>query len=137
MNLDSYKLSLDLRIDWSELDIYNHVNNVAFMKYMQSGRVNFWQATDLARYHTETNKGPMLVSTHCDFKKQLTFPGNIVVKTKIAHIGNSSFSLEHIILNEANEVCAVGKDVAVCYDFNIGETFLIPDWLRLKMEAFS
>lgn len=137
MTIEAYKLQLKIRVDWSELDVYNHVNNVAFIKYLQSGRVNFWEHTGLAKLHKDTNKGPMLVSTHCDFKHQLTYPGNILIRTKVAHIGNSSFSLEHLIINDKNVVCAVGKDVAVCYDFNLQETFAIPDWLRKEMVIYS
>ena len=137
MRLEDYKLQLSLRIDYSELDTYNHVNNVAFIKYMQSARVHFWEISGLYKLHAETKKGPMLVSTTCDFKKQLTYPGDIVVRTKVAHIGNSSFSLEHLILNSDNAICAIGKDVAVCFDFNRQNTFLIPDWLRTTMKTYT
>ena len=137
MSIENYKLKLELRIDWSELDIYNHVNNVAFIKYLQAGRVNFWEQSGLAKFHTDTKKGPMLVSTHCDFKKQLTYPGQIIIRTRVSHIGNSSFSLEHVIVNDNDEVCALGKDVAVCYDFNAQETFPIPEWLRKEMVLYE
>lgn len=65
MSAEKFPLTLTLRIDWSETDAYKHVNNVTFIKYMQSARVNFWEETGLATYHTDTNKGPMLVSTKC------------------------------------------------------------------------
>lgn len=129
-----FKLSIEIRIDWSELDTYKHVNNVMFMKYQQSGRVNFWEASGLYDLHLLDNKGPMLVSTHCDFKRPLFYPGKAIVKTKLAFLGNTSFGLDHIILNEEGETCAIGRDVAVCYDFNKNETFRIPDELRLRMK---
>ncbi|WP_339661285.1 thioesterase family protein [Croceibacter atlanticus] len=137
MSAEKFPLTLTLRIDWSETDAYKHVNNVTFIKYMQSARVNFWEETGLATYHTDTNKGPMLVSTKCDFKQQLTYPGNVIIKTRVTHIGTTSFSLKHYILNESNQVSAIGQDVAVCFDFNTQKTFEIPDWLREKMEEFS
>ena len=136
MDLSEYKLSVEIRIDWSELDIYKHVNNVMFMKYLQSGRVNFWEATGLAKSHQETNRGPMLVSTHCDFRKSLYYPGKAIVKTKVAYLKNSSFGLDHVILNEKGEICAEGRDVAVCFDFNKNETFKIPPDLREIMQGF-
>ncbi len=132
-----YKLSLELRIDWSDLDMYKHVNNLTFIKFMQSGRVNFWEATGLSRIYEETNRGPMLVSTHCDFKKSLYYPGKAIIKTKLAYLKNSSFAVDHIILNENGELCAEGRDVAVCYDFNIGKTYSIPDDLKQIMQSYS
>lgn len=137
MDFSAYKLSIELRIDWSELDTYKHVNNVMFMKYLQSGRVNFWEKSGLYKLHTETNRGPMLVSTHCDFRKPLFYPGKAIVKTKVAFIKNTSFGLEHVILNENGELCAEGHDIAVCFDFNTNTTFRIPEELRKIMLRYG
>ncbi|WP_299182712.1 thioesterase family protein [uncultured Aquimarina sp.] len=131
-----FKLSLQLRIDWSEMDTYQHVNNVNFMKYMQSARVQFWEVSGLAKLHAETKKGPMLVSTKCDFKNPLFFPGNVLIKTRVAFIKNSSFGLYHELYNDNEVLCAIGNDVAVCFDFNIDKTFSIPDELREVMSQY-
>lgn len=136
MDLSEFKLEVKLRIDWSDLDMYQHVNNLTFMRFMQSGRVNFWEATNLSKIFEETNRGPMLVSSHCDFKKSLYYPGTAIVKTKLAYMKNSSFALDHVILNEKNEICAEGRDVAVCYDFNTETTYPIPEDLRLVMSKY-
>jgi len=136
MDYKDYKLSIDLRIDWSDLDMYKHVNNLSFIRFMQTGRALFWEATGLTKIFEEINKGPMVVSTHCDFKRSLYYPGTAIVKTKLAFIKNSSFGLDHIILNEDMEVCAEGHDVAVFYDFNINETYTIPDDLREIMKNY-
>ncbi|MGA8853634.1 MAG: acyl-CoA thioesterase [Christiangramia sp.] len=100
IDFSDYKLSLDLRIDWSDLDMYEHVNNVSYMRYLQSGRVNFWEASGIHDFYRNSNQGTMLVSTKCDFKKSLHYPGNAIIKTKLDFIGNTSFGLKHIILNE-------------------------------------
>lgn len=136
MDLSEYKLSLELRIDWSDLDMYQHVNNITFVRFLQSGRVNFWEATGLGVFFKETNRAPILVSTHCDFKKSLHYPGKAIVKTKLAFMKNSSFGLDHLILNEKNEICAEGRDVAACFDFNTEKTYPIPEDLRAVMERY-
>ena len=136
MNYSEFKLSLELRIDWSDLDIYKHVNNLSFLKFIQTGRTNFWEATGLSKIYEETNCGPMIVSSHCDFKKSLYYPGSAIVKTKLAYLKNSSFGIDHIILNEKNELCAQGRDVAVCFDFNSQTTYNIPEDLREILSSF-
>ena len=136
MDLAEYKLEVELRIDWSDLDMYQHVNNLTFMRFMQSGRVNFWEATNLSKIFEESNRGPMLVSSHCDFKRSLYYPGKATVKTKLAYMKNSSFALDHVIVNEKNEVCAEGRDVAVCFDFNTEKTYPIPEDLRMGMSRY-
>jgi acyl-CoA thioester hydrolase len=136
MQESDFKLSLQLRIDWSEMDTYQHVNNVNFMKYMQSARVQFWEVTGLAALYAETKKGSMLVSTQCDFKNPLFFPGNVIIKTRVEFIKNSSFGLHHHLYNDEGVLCAEGHDVAVCFDFNTDKTFLITDELRQIMKQY-
>lgn len=137
MKNEEFKLSLLLRIDWSEMDTYLHVNNVNFMKYMQSARVQFWDITGLSDLYAKTKKGSMLVSTKCDFKHPLFFPGNVLIKTRVAFIKNTSFGLYHELYNDQGVLCAEGHDVAVCFDFNIDKTFAITDELRSIMEAYQ
>lgn len=135
-DLSNYKLSLELRIDWGDLDMYEHVNNVSYMRYLQSGRVNFWEASGIHKFYRNSNQGTMLVSTKCDFKRSLQYPGKAIVKTKLDFIGNKSFGLKHVILNENGDVCAEGNDVVVCFDFDKNETFPVPDWMREKISEY-
>lgn len=135
-NFSDFKLSLTIRVDWSDLDMYEHVNNVSYMRYLQSGRVNFWEASGIHEFYQSSNQGTMLVSTKCDFRMPLFYPGNAIIKTKLDFIGNKSFGLKHIILNEQNEICAEGIDVVVCYDFEAKKTIPVPDWMREKIAEF-
>lgn len=131
-----YKLSLEIRIDWSDLDMYEHVNNVSYMRYLQSGRVNFWESSGIhAEYH-KTNQGAMLVSTKCDFKKSLYYPGKAIIKTKLDFIGTKSFGIKHLVLNEKGEVCAEGQDVVVYFDFNENKTIPVPEKIKEQISRF-
>ncbi|WP_026914666.1 acyl-CoA thioesterase [Christiangramia portivictoriae] len=135
-NIRDFKLSLELRIDWSDLDMYQHVNNLTFMRFLQSGRVNFWEATGIHDFYQKTNVGTMLVSTNCDFKRPLGYPGTARVLTKLNKIGNTSFSLKHLVVDDARQICAEGLDTVVWYDFNKNATSPVPDWLKDTMSSF-
>ncbi|MBC8172441.1 MAG: acyl-CoA thioesterase [Chitinophagales bacterium] len=130
MEKNVFTVKLDIRIDWSEMDIFRHVNNVMFFKYMQAARVHYWEVIGLYKDFNETNTGPMLVSASMQFRKPLFYPGNIIVQTTIEFIKNTSFGLLHQILNAQNEIVAEGNDVVVLYDFNTNEKVVIPQWLK-------
>ena len=49
---------LQLRIDWSELDLFGHVNNVMYFKYIQAARVHFWQAAGIYQQFEQDNSRP-------------------------------------------------------------------------------
>jgi len=126
---------LKLRIDWSELDYFGHVNNISFYKYIQSGRIDFWDAIGLRVYHLETGIGPLLASCKCDFKKPLFFPGEIEIHTSVQFIRNSSFSFRHQIMNSENELVADAEDVMVMFDFHKNEKVLISDTWRHRLSG--
>ena len=130
-----YPTRLQLRIDWSELDLFGHVNNVTYFKYMQAARVGYWESVGLWQHHKDTKTGPMLASATCDFRQPLFFPGNITVYSKVEFMRNTSFGMAHVIINEEGAVCAEGKDVMVMFDFNANAKMRIPQIFREAIES--
>ena len=98
--MEQFPVKLPLRIDWSEMDLFGHVNNVAYFKYIQASRVNYWEVSMLTALFGEKRIGPILLSTGCQFIKPLFYPGNIVVESRIEFIKNTSFGIHHRILNQ-------------------------------------
>lgn len=129
--------TLLLRIDWSELDAFGHVNNVMFYKYLQAARVMFWEQIGLYDQYKNDGIAPLLASATVDFKKTLMYPGNVTIQYTVAFIKNTSFGLEYILYNDNDEIVALGKDAMVLYDFNKNEKLSIPDVLRLSIEKYQ
>src|SRR5690606_14585195 len=119
--MTNFPLKLPLRIDWSEMDLFGHVNNVAYFKYIQAARVNYWEISLLSALFTKIKIGPILLSTSCQFIQPLFYPGNIVVESGIEFIKNTSFGIHHRIRNGQNEIAAEAHDVIVTFDFNKNE----------------
>ncbi len=125
--------NISLRIDWSELDVFGHINNVMFNKYAQAARLNYVDTIGLMELHKTQNIGFMVAETNCQFKKELLFPGNIHIQTKIDFVKNTSFALEHIMTNDSDELVAIAKDVLVVFDFTQKEKCLIPEEIKEKI----
>lgn len=137
MKIEDFPVVLELRIDWSELDYFGHVNNVSFFKYIQASRVNYWDHIGLTGSHRETNIGPMLASSKCDFKRPLYYPGKIVLGTKLDFIGKTSFGLFHSIFDENGRIAAEAQDVMVMYDFNKNEKVVISQELIKRISQIE
>jgi acyl-CoA thioester hydrolase len=135
--IHEFPTSLNLRLDWSELDLFGHINNVMFFKYIQASRVNYWETIGLTVMYEETQIGPMLVSTGCQFRKQLHYPGNITVRTRMSFIKTTSFGLQHKIYNDNDELCAEAEDAIVIFDFNKHEKSPFPEKFRLAAEKLE
>ena len=132
-----FNVNLQLRIDWAELDLFGHVNNVAFMKYVQAARVHYWEQVGIYQHFLQTRVGPMLASVTCDYRQPLFYPGNILIESRMNFIKNTSFSLQHHVLNDNGKLVAEAEDVMVMYDFNRNEKILFPENFRRKIEELE
>ena len=133
----AYRVQLPLRIDWSELDYFGHVNNVSFFKYIQASRVNYWEKIGLTDLHKRDNIGPILASCKYDFRQPLFYPGQITVLSRVDFIKNTSFGIHHKILNDNGEIAAEAHDIIVMFDFNKHEKIKFPKELKARIEQLE
>jgi acyl-CoA thioester hydrolase len=125
---------LTLRIDWSEMDLYGHVNNVSFFKYIQAARVNFWEEAGINQLHRNSNIGPTLASVNCRFLHSLYFPGEVIIHTHVEWIKTSSFQLIHKLFNTAGEQVARAEDIVVLFDYNTQQKTEVPETIRTAIQ---
>ncbi len=131
---EDHNTNIVLKIDWSDLDLFGHVNNVAFFKYIQAARVNYCESIGLTSINEKDKLGFIVASTNCTFKIPLRYPGNIKVFSKIDWIKNSSFQLSHFIVNDKNEIAAESFDVVVVFDYEKKIKTNITHELKTQME---
>jgi acyl-CoA thioester hydrolase len=133
----NFPVKLQLRLDWSEMDMFGHINNVMFFKFIQASRVNYWEVTEFHRDYKDKGVGPLLVSSSCQFRKPLFYPGNIVVEARVDFIKNSSMGIHHRILNDKGEIAAEAQDVVVLFDFKKNEKATISEQIREAIEKLE
>lgn len=131
--MNDFSTKLVIRIDWSEIDLFGHINNLAIMKYVQAARVNYLETIGLMQLQAETKIGPILASTSCQFRKPLFYPGQVTIYSSVEFIKKTSFKIYHRIYNDKNEVSADAQDIIVLYDFVKNIKFNIPDEIREKI----
>ena len=133
MEAKKHITSLKFRIDWADMDLYGHVNNVAIMKYVQAGRMEFWEKLGLSSKPDDSGFGFVLASTHCDFKASLFYPGNVKIISSLNFIKNTSIGIKHVLYNDVGEITAEAADVLVTYDYHTRQKIAVPDWVREKL----
>ncbi len=132
--MDEFSVETELRIDWSEIDAFGHVNNLAILRYVQVARVNYLETVGLMQSQATTKIGPILASTSCQFRRPLFYPGRVTVQSRVAEIKNTSFRICHTIYNDAKDLAAEAQDVIVLLDYRDNAKVTIPDDLREKIE---
>jgi acyl-CoA thioester hydrolase len=120
-------------IRWGDMDALGHVNNTVYFRYMESARIAFLETT--TGHFDARGEGPVIVTAYCSFLKQLTYPGDIEVRTFVGNPGRSSIEVTHEIRlvgadGEAGEVHAEGGAKVVWIDFAAGKSVPLPQAFR-------
>jgi len=124
------------RIDWSDLDLLGHVNNIAFSRFFQAARVEYCGRIGLEVYPGMTT-GPILAASRVQFIAQLFFPGNVRIFTRCRKAGSTSITMEHALCDDRGVLAAFSEDVVVRYDFTAKTKIPLGDEIRGKIAAYE
>jgi acyl-CoA thioester hydrolase len=133
--LVGFPVTVTLPVQWGEQDPFGHVNNTAYFRWLESGRIAYTTKLGLADLHRSQQIGPILASITCEYRRQITFPDTVIVGTRAARIGRSSFVLEHVIVSKAlGAVAAEARATLVVFDYRAGRSHPVPDAVRRAIE---
>ena len=124
------------RIDWGDLDLLGHVNNIAFSRFFQAARVEYCGHVGLNVYQGMTT-GPILAASRVQFTAQLFFPGNVRILTRCKKAGGTSIVLEHALYDDKGTLCAFSEDVIVRFDFTAKTKIPLGDEIRAKIADYE
>ena len=140
MNKERFQMAraqiFNSRIDWSDLDLLGHVNNIAFSRFIQAARVEYCGHVGLNVYQGMTT-GPILAASRVQFIAQLFFPGSVRILTRCKKAGGTSIVLEHALYDDAGTLCAFAEDVVVRFDFAAKTKIPLGDEVRSKIASYE
>ncbi len=103
-------------VRWSDLDAFNHVNNVTFLEYLQEARVHFAHRAGVSVGSGEPHEGAVVVHQKIDYVAPLRLrPEPVQVAVGVARIGTSSYTLTYEVRDELR-VYARASSTQVSYD---------------------
>lgn len=134
---DVLLISAPMTVRWADLDAFNHVNNAAFLVYVQEARLD-WMAILNGPWRDDTMM-PVVAAATMNFRRQLSWPAQIVVELAAMRVGNSSLTIGHRIVaaDDAQCVYADGDVVMVWVDPHSGRPVPLPDVVRAACQPES
>lgn len=122
--------SVPLAVRWGDLDAFNHVNNAAFLVYVQEARL-VWLAAIDGTWFDETMM-PVVAAATMNYRRQLTWPADVVIELAATRMGNSSLTIAHRVVAAGDRDCvfADGDVVMVWIDPSSGRSVPLPTAIR-------
>jgi acyl-CoA thioester hydrolase len=129
---DVYTAQIQVR--WGDSDRLGHVNNTRYVEYMQEARIQFLEAK-LAPLGGRP--GYLVVrKMTVEFLKPVTDrSGPLNVEIFTTHVGTSSFTVRHVIRDNAGVECAFGDALMVGFDTVSEKSRPLADSERAVLEA--
>ena len=132
---DHYTLVHSVRIPmrWGDMDAMGHVNNTVYFRFFEQARIAWFEAMGCPP--DPTGIGPVIISAHCTFLKQLRYPGEITVDTLVGDFGRSSFHTLHQIrrVDDPQTIMAEGGSKVVWVDQRVEKSVPLPDSMREQL----
>jgi acyl-CoA thioester hydrolase len=133
-----YPVVIEMEVRWGDMDAFNHVNNVSYLRYFESGRIAYFEALDLADFFGTNGVGPILAETSCRYKFPLTYPDRISVGTRSNNLGTDRFDQQYIVVSHRyGRVAATGDGTIVTFDYTANRKSPIPDKVRERLGALE
>ena len=124
-------------LDWGEMDAMQHVNNVAYFRWFESGRAALFHRMGLL-IDGAVGVGVILKSVGCTYRAPLTYPDDVVVGVKVKDVGVDRFTIAHAVWSASQQVVAAeGDGVVVAYDYDAKQKVPIPDAWRAELARAS
>ena len=115
-----------------ETDALGHINNNTYGVWFEAARDELFHIFMPTANIKEWN----LIMAHSsfDFLKEVFWGKEVIIKTGIAKLGNSSIELCHAVYQEG-KLCTTGKCILIHYNFVSKEAVRIPDNIRTILET--
>ena len=133
--LIDFPVIITIPLLWGDHDAFGHVNNLAYLRWCETARVEYLVRIGLWPSLPPSGIGPILASITCNYKRPLTFPDTAYVGTRVTRIGNRSFQMHHRVVSKALDTVAVEVDsTIVVFDYGRNKTSPVPDSCRKAIE---
>jgi acyl-CoA thioester hydrolase len=134
--LENYPVVIEIPVAWGDMDALGHVNNVAYLRYLESSRVAYLDQLKIWDYMEKTGLGPILASVQCRYRIPLIYPDTVSVGARAAKVEKDRFVVEHcVVSHKLRKVAAEGSGVLVAYNYQQKKKELIPEYLKARIEA--
>ena len=59
---------IETPVAWGQMDAFRHLNNTAYFRFFESGRIAYFERLNLLEYMENTGVGPILAATSCSLR---------------------------------------------------------------------
>jgi acyl-CoA thioester hydrolase len=124
-----------IEVRFRDCDPMGHVNNAAYLTYLEQARFAHWRA--LWGFSLEAipagAPGVILARAEIDYRAPARYGDLLDVRIGLVAIGYTSFTYEYEVLDASGGLVASARTVQVMYDYREARPVPVPDEIRARL----
>ena len=116
--------TLHVYVHWGEMDAFQHLNNVHYLRYFESARVTYIGGSGWMAPAPNTIR-PILAETQIKYRRQVVFPATLTLQTVTIEMREKGCTVGTIFRN-GEEIAAEARAVVLSFDYKLQKTVPMP-----------
>jgi acyl-CoA thioester hydrolase len=134
MALDDFSYRLDIRVVFGDIDYYRHANNVAYITWMETARIDYCKVAFDRPLGAPQNV--IMASQSFTYERQVQHDERLVMGCRTSRIGRKSLDFTYELWG-ADGRAGHGISTLVAFDYAANETIEVPAEWRRRIAAFE
>ena len=132
--IESYPIRLDIPVQWGDMDSAHHVNNLRYMRWTESSRIEFFRKFNIG-VAFQNGIAPILAWQDCKYIFPMTYPDTAIVTCKVSSVEEGQFFIESKIYSLLHQrIAAVSTQRMMAYDYSTLVKAKLPDEWKACIE---
>ena len=128
-------MRLSLEVPYGDIDAMGHLNNVAYLRYLEWARQKYWLA--MRRTDDFWKIDFVVARAEIDYRASAHMGDVLEIEIRVSRLGRSSFDFSYRVTGAGGALLAEAKTTQVCYDWETRSSKPLSDERRREIEAFD
>lgn len=136
--MPEFKFYHPIEVRYGDLDPQGHVNNAAYMTYLEQSRIQYFQHLGLWAGGSFMDLGIILAEAKITYRAPVYFGQAVRVGARVTYIGNKSLEMIHRLEDsQSGKELAHASSVLVTFDYRTGKTIPVPEAWKQTIASFD
>lgn len=136
--LKQYSIIKKIPVQWVEMDVARHVNNVIYLNWSESARLTYFEKMGMDTSFASSEAGPILAWQDCKYIFPITYPDTAIVGMRVTEIKNDCVIMESAIFSEKHQrIAAISQQKVVPYNYVELKKMEVPESWRAGVKRLE
>jgi len=137
-NMNQFRFHLPITVSYSDIDAQWHVNNKAFLSYIETARFQYLQEAHLFSGDSFLEVPFIVADVHVKYLYPIEYKDAVMVSMGITRIGNKSLTMEYAITSpDGSRVYATAETIMVTFDYHTKKSVPVNAEIRRRVSEYE